>query len=307
MPYVWFLTICSIWGSSFILMKRATEGLAPATISAGRTGFGAIVLALVLWRLQRQFSLRWRDALPLTAIVLTGFAVPYTIQPWLIAKYQTSAFMGMTVAFAPLLTILFSLLILGQKPTWRQMIGVCGALVFLSILMREGWRQQISLLDLAIAISVPSAYALANIWIRQYLSHVPSTELTFACLGGALVVLLPLALLSAPPQAATPQSVSWAWLAVAVLGIIGTGLSTCLFTRLVIEQGPLFAAMVTNLVPLGAIAWGIFDSETITGTQLAAMCGVISMVAIVQYKAATGPAPEPESVDVSEPGLATPE
>lgn len=298
MPYVWFLMICSIWGSSFILMKRATEGLSPAAISAGRTGFGALVLALVLWRMQRQFRLNRRDFWPLLAIVVTGFAIPYTVQPWLIAKHQNSAFIGMTVAFTPLLTLVCSAIVLQTRPTLRQLLGVTGALLCLMLLMWEGWQQRLTVLDLGAAISVPLAYALANTWIRRYLSHIPSTELTFACLAGALLVLVPFAGLSPAPAPLTEHSVSRAWLAVAVLGIIGTGLSTCLFTRLVIEQGPLFAAMVTNLVPLGAIAWGWADAETITSRQVLAMLGVLSMVAVVQYKAAvpTSTAPVPEAI-----------
>lgn len=289
MPYVWFLMICSIWGSSFILMKRAAVCLSPTAISAGRVGFGAFVVGILFWSLRQRGHFRPRDALPLAIVIVTGFVWPYTAQPWLIAKHQNSAFIGMTVAFTPLLTLLVSAVILKTHPSPRQMIGVTGALGCLSLLMWDGWQQSLPAIDLALAISVPLAYALSNVWTRKSLAHMPTVEVTFLCLAGSAVLLVPAACFAPAPATATASGLPWAWGAVAILGTAGTGLATYLFIRLIQEQGPLFAAMVTNIVPLGAMAWGWADAEVITTRQLLAMGGVIAMVALVQYGAAVKP------------------
>lgn len=291
MPYVWFLLVCSIWGSSFILMKRAAVCLSPAAISAGRVGFGALVVGLLVWRMGAAIRFRRCDLIPLAGVIFAGFVWPYTAQPWLIAKHQNSAFIGMTVAFTPLLTIAVALFVLQTRPTLRQSIGVLGALAFLSILMWDGWKQQLPLADLALAFSVPLAYAIANTWIRRWLNHVPPMELTLWCLLGALVVLLPMATISASPATAATGSSELAWGSVMILGMVGTGVATCLFLRMIQQQGPLFAGMVTNLVPIGAMAWGWFDAEVITSRQVFAVVGVLCMVALVQYRSAGSPAP----------------
>lgn len=293
MPYVWFLLICSIWGSSFILMKRASVCLSPTAISGGRVVFGALVLAIILLRLRQPRILARRDFWPLLGVIITGFAWPYTIQPWLIGKHQNSAFIGLTVAFTPLLTIGLSAVMFGTRPTVRQIVGVCGALVCLLLLMWDGWQQSLSGLELLLALSVPFTYATANLWIRRYLTHVPSVQLTVACLTGAAMILLPAALVSPAPATASADAMWLSWGALAILGILGTGIATWLFNHLVIEQGPLFAAMVTNLAPLGAVAWGLADGETVTLRQILALLGVLSMVALVQYKAAAPPKVEP--------------
>jgi drug/metabolite transporter (DMT)-like permease len=289
MPYVWFAVICCIWGSSFILMKRAAVCLSPAAISMGRVVFGAAVLGLVLWSARKVPTVRRRDWLPLLGVVVTGFVWPYTAQPWLIGKHQNSAFIGMTVAFTPLLTLGLSIFILHARPTWRQTVGVLGALACLSLLMWDGWQQQLPAMDLALAFSVPLTYAIANIGIRRSLTHIPPVELTFLCLALSAAILLPGAVLSPSPVSYTPDGLGAAWGGLLFLGVLGTGLSTCLFTRLVQEQGPLFAAMVTNLVPLGAMAWGWADAEVITQRQLLAFGGVLAMVILVQYGAAVRP------------------
>ena len=52
----------------------------------------------------------------------------------------------------------------------------------------------------------------------------------------------------------------------------------CLLQR----RGPLYAGMVTYLVPLGALLWGWADAELVTARQLSAILGVLATVALVQ-------------------------
>jgi len=68
------------------------------------------------------------------------------------------------------------------------------------------------------------------------------------------------------------------------LGVVGTGIATVMFYRLVQTRGPLYAGMVTYVIPLGALAWGWYDGETVTGMQLLALVGVFAAVAMVQWR-----------------------
>jgi drug/metabolite transporter (DMT)-like permease len=70
---------------------------------------------------------------------------------------------------------------------------------------------------------------------------------------------------------------------IAVLGILGTGFAVLLVIWLIVTKGPLFAGMVTYVVPTLALVWGALDGEVITSRQLAAMAGVLAMVALVQF------------------------
>ncbi len=62
MPYVWFVVVCSIWGSSFILMKRAMLCVSPIGIGAIRDACGALVLAAIFLMARRKSSLRDRKS-----------------------------------------------------------------------------------------------------------------------------------------------------------------------------------------------------------------------------------------------------
>jgi len=68
---------------------------------------------------------------------------------------------------------------------------------------------------------------------------------------------------------------------------------------LIVTKGPLFAGMVTYVVPTLALVWGALDGEVITSRQLLAMAGVLSMVALVQFGGAEGA--KPQAAELVEP------
>lgn len=296
MPYFWFSVICLIWGSSFILMKRAMECLSPIGVGAGRAIGGTLVLALIFLILKQPWTIRRSNLLPLMGVVFLGFVWPHSIQPELVARHG-GAFVGLTVGLTPLLTILVSIPILGIWPTFRQTIGVIGALVCLMALMFDYGRQSVPIADILLAISVPLTYSTANSIIRRYLRHLPPLELTLICLATAGSILLPLAMAVRNHRTANLDQLGSALLAVGLLGVVGTGIATFLFNRLVQDQGPLFAGMTTNLVPIGAVMWGRADGERITMVQILALVGILVMVTYVQ----TAPRKLPEVIEEASP------
>lgn len=298
MPYLLYLLVCAIWGSSFILMKKAAAIFSPVSVGAWRVAGGAAVLGLMWWlgnfRTAAQTdaargAVRWpfhsRHAWSLAFVVIVGYAWPYALQPRLVALHG-SAFIAMTVSFVPLLTILVSPPLLGVYPNRRQLLGVVGGLACMAILMADGLSRRVPLADLCLAGTVPLSYALANTLIRRNLSGVPPLALSFVSLALASGLLLPLSWVLPGPPPQTAVSPAWAVVSLALLGVVGTGIAVLIYNRLVQEHGPLFAGMVTYLIPIGAILWGWVDHEPITPLQLAALVGILLMVAVVQYGAA---------------------
>lgn len=284
MPYLLFLLICTIWGGSFLMMKKAALVFSPVSVGAWRVAGGAAVL-LILWLIQRQpVGWRRRDFGSLIFVTFAGYTWPYCVQPWLISRHG-SAFIGMTVSFTPLFTILASVPLLGIVPHPRQTLGVLGSLAGLGLLMSEGFSRQIPALDLLLAASVPLGYALVNTWVRSHLSHVHPLTMSLTALGIASAVLQFLSVWSPPPTPPSPDAFWPAVLSLCVLGVAGTGLAMYWFNKLIHDRGPLFAGMVTNLVPIGAVIWGWLDREQVSIRQLAALAIILPMVALVQFGA----------------------
>lgn len=294
MPYLIFLFVCSVWSVSFILMKKAALAFSPAEIAMWRVVAGSATLGLLwLWR-DRAWTLRRGDVGPLFIAVVGGCAWPYFIQPWIISR-QGSAFMALMVSFVPLLTILVSLPVLRVAPSGRQLVGVIGSLVCMGVLMRDGLTRQVPWQNMALALTVPLGYSITNVAIRRRLSHAGSLLVTLVAFGASAVVLTPVAALSRGDLWAESDQRWLASWSLAFLGIIGTGVATFLFNKLVREQGPLFAGMTTNLVPLGAVLFGWLDAEQVTWSQGLALAGIVAMVTLVQFRAA-GSSPPPSSV-----------
>lgn len=298
MAYLYFVVVCLFFGSNFILMDRATRWFGPFEIGFGRVASAMLLLGLLWVTLDRKQRLKRGDLPAVLGIGLLANAYPYVVQPTLIASGFGHSFFGMTVAFAPLLTILVSIPILGVHPTKRQLIGVFGGLVFIFLLMYDGNLRGIHLGMLAMAVTVPLSYALGNTWMRRSLNEAPPTALTCVMLSFSALALGPLvalpdaqAALGAPPPA-TREGFPAAAAALLALGVIGTGGCMWAFIRMVQEKGPLFAGMVTYVVPVVALLWGIFDNEKITTRQVVAIAGILSMVTLVQAPAREAKAPE---------------
>ncbi len=282
MAYSLFVLICVIWGGSFLLMKKAALVFSPISVGAWRVAGGAAVLA-ILWLIQRQpVGWRRRDAGSLAFVVFVGYVWPYCVQPWLITRHDSS-FIGMTVSFTPLFTMLASVPLLGVIPHPRQVVGVLGALLGLGLLMSEGFARQIPAAHLLLAVTVPLGYSLVNTWIRRRLTHVPPLMVTFVAMVLASLLLVPMSHIGSSPTPPNPNAFWPAIISLLVLGIAGTGLAMLWFNQLIHDRGPLFAGMVTNLVPLGAVVWGWLDGEKVSLKQLAALAIILPMVALVQF------------------------
>lgn len=303
MAYVYFTVVCLFFGSNFILMDRATRWFGPAEVGYGRVTSAAILLAILWATIDRRQRLRWRDLPVIGAIGVLANAYPYALQPMLISSGFGHSFFGMTVAFTPLLTILVSIPMLGVKPTKRQMIGVLGGLGFIFLLMYDGEQRGIHLGLLAAAVTIPLSYSIGNTWMRRSLRDADPSPLSTVMMAAASVALAPLAFGQSAPEAlgvAPPEpreGYGLALFALLTLGVCGTGACVWAFVRMIQERGPLFAGMVTYVVPVIAMLWGLVDNETITTRQLIAIAGVLTMVTLVQ---SPSKASDPEPADNDE-------
>jgi drug/metabolite transporter (DMT)-like permease len=284
MHHLAFIFVCLVWSASFIFMKKAAVMLGPISIAGWRVFGGALVLVL-LWRTLRRatpWSLRWTDALPLLGLVLVGDVYTFILQPYLIHQLNDSAFIGVMVALVPLLTIVISLPLLKVRPTRRQVTGVVGGLGFMFLLLGEGLRRDMTWLQLALAVSVPLGYAIRNVYLRRRFADQQLLTLTIAELTLAAIIMLPIGLAGEPVREVDTEAAAWAIACLAALAVVGTGLANFLFNWLIRQRGPLYAGMVTYLIPLGALLWGGLDDEPITAPQVIAVVGIIAMVVLVQ-------------------------
>jgi drug/metabolite transporter (DMT)-like permease len=302
-----FLFVCVTWGASFILMERATHAFGPLGVAIGRLAGGAAVLAIVWWVQRGRHRVAPADLPRIAGVALVGTALPFAVQPYCLAQGFGHSYFGMMVGLVPLATIVVSVPMLGVWPTGRQVVGVLGGFLCMLLLLHDGSLRGISPGILALALTVPVSYGLGNTYVKWKLSHVHSVPLTTLLLATAAAWLVPLELmpgmlarfgLNGPTQ---PHDWPMALGAIAVLGVLGTGFAVLLVIWLIVTKGPLFAGMVTYVVPTLALVWGAVDGEVITSRQLLAMAGVLGMVALVQFDGVESAKPRAAAREAAEP------
>ena len=302
MAHVYFIICCLTWGTSFILMKKASDVFGPFTIGAGRVVGGMALLWAVwlLFRRGRPWPFKWTDAPAMAFVVLLGYVSPFVLQPLLIGRYGDSAFFGMMVSLVPLMTALVSIPMLGVKPRGMQVVGIAIGLACVVALMRDGLNRSVSVGELVLATLIPLGYTIANTYIKRRFSQIPPVAMAATAMSGAALVMAPIAA-STETIETGPTPLPMAIGAIAVLGVICTGLATWLFYHMIQQRGPLFAGMVTYVVPMGALAWGWLDGETITALQIGALAGVLVAVALVQLNHHKPMTQQEEVVDCAAP------
>ena len=248
-----------LWGSSFLLIKIALDALAPTQIALTRIVLGALVL-LALCAL-RGFRLRANRALWRRIAVAALFA---SALPWVLfgigEQTVPSGLTGVINATTPLFTALFGLLIGREVPPRARMAGL--GLGFAGVLLIFAPWQDDNLLTWGVFACLGAAvsYGIAYVYIgrnltgdrlREHgLSPLALATMQMVAASGYAVLALPIDGLRPVHLAPVPL------LAVAVLGIFGTGLAFALNYRLISDEGATTASTVTYLMPIVSVLLG---------------------------------------------------
>ena len=132
-------------------------------------------------------------------------------------------------------------------------------------------------------------YGLSASLTKKYLGGVAPLAVAAASQLSATLALAIPALLWWPPHAPSAT----AWIAVALLAVLCTGVAYVMYFRLIAHIGPANAIAVTFLVPAFALLWGwVFPGERL-GASMVLGCAVILVgtglaTGLLRWPAASG-------------------
>ncbi|WP_446050162.1 DMT family transporter [Zobellia laminariae] len=276
--WLYLILLSLVWGSSFILIKKALIGLTPVQLGGLRIVFASLILFLFGFRSIRTLSVKdWKWVT--WAGLLSSF-----FPPFLFALAQTQIDSGVTSilnSVVPLLTTLVGVLLFGALITKRQVggvfIGLAGtiALVVAGMDFNPNQNYWYSIFILLSAL----AYALNINIIKKHLNHLSPLAVTTASFSVAFLPALALVFYSGffneVQGNITMQSSLWYLL---ILAVVGTAIANIFFNKLIQLSSPVFAASVTYLIPLVAIFWGVLDGESLNAYQL--IGGVVILLGV---------------------------
>jgi drug/metabolite transporter (DMT)-like permease len=241
-----------IWGLPYLLIAISVESLAPATVVAGRTGIGALLLLPIALH---QGSLRialgyWRWILAFAAIEM---AVPFILLGHA-EQTMPSGLTGLLVATVPLFGAVMSYLLgdhhaLTRSRIFGLVLGLAGVALVVGAASGDG---DVRLVNVAEVLFVAVCYSVAPFITDRKLTEVPGIGIATLALGMVAVAYLPVAVV-VQDETPTTRSLS----ALVALAIVCTAIAFVVFFALIREIGPARATVVTFINPVVALALGV--------------------------------------------------
>jgi drug/metabolite transporter (DMT)-like permease len=265
------LLLSAIWGSSYMFIKVGVRDFSPAALVELRLLLAAVVLVSAL--AARRGLRAVRPALAPGALVgIVGMALPFLLISWG-ETHVDSGVAAVANASVPIFVALLALrFATSERSSGLRVVGLGVGLAGVGVVagVHPGGGGWAVVGTLAVVLS-SVCYAASSLFIQRSLG-VGGLELAAASVLVGAAAMLPFAL------ASLPGSVGWKPLAsVAVLGILGTGVTQLLVIRLIGEHGPARAMLVNYLLPGFALLYG----ATILGEPLtAAKLGGLALILV---------------------------
>lgn len=280
LKWVFLILLSVVWGSSFILIKKALVGLSALQVGSLRTIFAAFFLVLVgLKSLKNIKGKHWKW------IALSGFFGTF-FPAYLFSFAETeidSAIVSILNSTTPLLSMLLGIFIFEAPFIKRKFVGVLVGLAGTVALITSGAAvnpdQNYWYSGLVILASLFYGFN-ANV-IKKHLQTIPALAITT---GNFMVIAVPALMVLATTgffsaEVLSAPDVPLSLLYIGILGVVGTGAALIIFNRLIQISDPVFSTSVTYIVPIIALGWGIFDGEGFTLFQL--ISGLIILLGVV--------------------------
>src|SRR5918994_3327972 len=261
----------ALWGGSFLFIRVAVPALGPFLLAELRVGLAAVALFLFALAAGRvpKFRHRWRSFLVLGFL---NAAVPFSL--------ISAAEIHLTASLAAILnstTVMFSAIVaavwIGDVLTARKAIGIVFGIIGVSVLV--GWDPlPLSggvLLAVAAMLVASLSYALGATYAKRSFSGIPPLGMAIGQLCGAVVLLLPMAVVSVPERAPSTV-VTFSMLGLAFLS---TAVAYLIYFRLIENVGPTSTLTVTLLVPAFGLLFGVLLLEEPFGPGTLAGLGII--------------------------------
>lgn len=263
--------LAAIWGASFLFMRLGAHEFGPIPMATMRVlGASIFLLPLLTFRVGlAELRQHWR---PLMVVGLLNGALPFALYAYA-ALSITAGLSSILNATTPLWGAMVAWVWLGQRLDFSRLCGL--ALGFAGVVFlawdQASFKPGGSGWAILACLLATLCYGIVANFSKRYLNGLnPLTVATGSQVTASAMLLLP-ALFSWPERMPSRQ----AWLSVAMLAVLCSGVAYILYFRLMQRVGPTNTIAVTFLIPVFAVIWGyVFLSEAFT-LHMAMGCAIV--------------------------------
>jgi drug/metabolite transporter (DMT)-like permease len=278
-PYIAALAL--LWGASYMFIKVADRAFEPTTMILIRLVVSSLLVFVVVAAHRGAAGavadirrIGWQG---LGLGVVNG-AIPFTLIAWG-EKHIDSGVAAIANATMPIFVVLLAV---RWQPSERVgglrlggfLLGLVGVGILAGIHPRGGWWGAAGTLAVVVA-SV--AYAVGSLWGQRLVARTSGLTLAGASMIGGAVALLPFGLAQLPGEVPGWKETG----SVLALAVLGTALAQILLYRVLRTDGAARVSLVTYLLPLTALFYGVtLLGEPLTVQEVAGMFLILGGVAL---------------------------
>lgn len=258
----------AIWSGNAIVSKLAVGLLSPAALAWSRWMVAAIILTPFLahraWRDRAKLRTGFYQ---LAALALLGMVLNQTLG-YYAAQTLGATEIGLMMGLTPLMTVLLSIWLLRERPTWGALLGGLISILGLTILLGQGepsrlFTQGIHIGSVYMLLSA-GTYALYSVLLKKWDLGLDNWSMLYGQVLCSLLFLTPFYLLV---DGQWPDGRAL-WL-ILYAGIPTSALSPWLWMQGIALLGASRTAIFMNLLPVMTAALAIsWLGETLTSYHL---------------------------------------
>lgn len=258
------LLLSLVWGSSYILIKKSLVAFTPLQIGCLRLSISAIAfLPIFLWHFK---DIEWSKLKYLIIVGICGSGLPAVLFP-LAQTEISSSVAGTLSSLTPLFTLVIGVLFFKGASAWSKLpgilVGLMGAIFLIAFGQEAGLKGNLWYGCFILIGCV--CYAISTNMVKEHLQDMSSFKISAIAFFIVGIPCLGYLLTTDIVEIIQTHEYGWRSLGtVTVLALGGTLMATVLFFKLVQLTNPLFASLVSYLIPMIAMLLGAVDGESIT-------------------------------------------
>lgn len=261
--WTYLLILSLIWGSSFILIKKALIGFTPLQLGSLRiivTGLMLFVVGFKSLKKLTKTNYKWIAVSGLLGTFFPAFLFAYA------ETEIDSAIASILNSVVPIMTIVFGMVLFNILSSRKQIIGVIIGFIGTVLLISNGAsiNPHQNYWYALLVIVATLMYAMNINIIKRHLQNVPAMAIA---VGNFAVIMIPAFIVLMFSGFFTSEVLqgpdfSMSLVYIVLLSLFGTAIAKVLFNKLVQISTPVFASSVTYIMPIVSVSWGLMDGES---------------------------------------------
>ncbi|OGK06818.1 MAG: hypothetical protein A2W80_08110 [Candidatus Riflebacteria bacterium GWC2_50_8] len=255
--WFWLILLSIIWGSSFMFIKIGLRELSPFIMVFSRLVVSAIFMFIGCRIVGAALPADRRVWLGLGFLGVVNTALPFFLVAWAQQHIDTATASILNATSPVFVMILAHFFTDDEKLTMRKVIGVSAGIAGIVVMVLPSITHGIVLAGMAQAAMLGATfnYAVGGIFARRFKALHPMVVSAISLLGASLF-LSPGLLKFDLPALADLQLLTI--FAVSMLAIFCTGVAFLIYYRIIAAAGATNALLVTLLIPVSALFFGVF-------------------------------------------------